>query len=161
MNSIICQKMLVSDDTSMHRYLTLLQCLEINKEAPSAEFEIEHVYGYRAHDCNNNLHYTENGEVAFMTAALGVVMNTTTGRQRVYGGKECPMLPKAQTPISGQHKDDVKAFGISADRKLVATGESRSNSSVHIWDPVTMERTHLDFICVSMVFAMSMFTFQF
>lgn len=131
--------MLVSN-TFIFRYLTLHQCLEIDKNVPSAEFEIEHVYGYRAHDCNNNLHYTEHGEVSFMTAALGVVMDTTTGRQRVYGGKECPMLPKGQAPLCGQHKDDIKAFCISADRKLIATGESRSSSSVHIWDPVTMER---------------------
>lgn len=26
-----------------------------NKEAPEAEFEIEHVYGYRASDCQQNL----------------------------------------------------------------------------------------------------------
>ena len=29
--------------------------LEANKEAPDADFEIEHVYGYRAADCQQNL----------------------------------------------------------------------------------------------------------
>jgi len=54
---------------------------------PNFELEIEHVYGYRANDCSNNLHYNDKGEAVFMTAAVGVVMDTETKRQRVYGGK--------------------------------------------------------------------------
>jgi hypothetical protein len=62
-------------------------CLETNKSAPDMEFEIEHVYGYRAEDCTNNLKYTDKGEVAFMTASVGIVMDTNTGTQKIYGGK--------------------------------------------------------------------------
>ena len=60
---------------------------------PTAEYEIEHVYGYN-NVCSNNLHYTEAGEVVFQAAALGVVMETENGRQRVYGGKQVEMAPK-------------------------------------------------------------------
>lgn len=45
---------------------------------PNMELEIEHVYGYRANDCTNNLHYTDKGEAVFMTAALGIVMDPAT-----------------------------------------------------------------------------------
>ena len=34
----------------------------------------------------SNRRYNEKGEAVFMSAALGVVMNTDTGAQRFYGG---------------------------------------------------------------------------
>jgi len=49
-----------------------------NREAPEAEYEIEHVYGYRAADCQQNLRYTSEGKALYMVAALGVVMDTDT-----------------------------------------------------------------------------------
>jgi hypothetical protein len=60
--------------------------IKANPKAPEAEFEVEHVYGYR-NDVVNNLYYTDKGEAVFMSGALGVVMETTERRQRVYGGK--------------------------------------------------------------------------
>ena len=89
LNSKECPRKSVSEDKfEISCFLTLQhQCLEIDSSAPNAEFEVEHVYGYRANDCSNNLHYTESGKAVFMTAALGVSMDTETGSQRVYGGK--------------------------------------------------------------------------
>ena len=58
------------------------------------EYEIEHVYGYRNADCTNNLKYTDKGDIAFMTAAVGVVMNSSSGAQRIFGGREVEMGPK-------------------------------------------------------------------
>jgi len=55
--------------------------IKANKEAPDADFEIEHVYGYRAADCQQNLRYTSEGKAVYMVAALGVVMDTQTGKQ--------------------------------------------------------------------------------
>ena len=55
-----------------------LSILEANKEAPEAQFEVEHVYGYRASDCQQNLRYTSEGKAVYMVAALGVVMDTNT-----------------------------------------------------------------------------------
>jgi len=42
------------------------------------KLEIEHVYGYRAFDCRNNLHYNAEGNAVFMSAACGVIFNTET-----------------------------------------------------------------------------------
>ena len=50
-------------------------CIEVNKEKPDEEFEIEHVYGFRTFDCRQNLRYTANGQVVYMVAALGVVLD--------------------------------------------------------------------------------------
>jgi len=51
-----------------------------DKDAPQADFAIEHVYGYRASDCQQNLRYTSGGKACYMVAAVGVVMDTTTGQ---------------------------------------------------------------------------------
>ena len=61
--------------------------LEANPAIPDEEWEIEHVYGYRVSDCQQNLRYNDKGEAVYMVAALGVVMNTETCEQRLYGGK--------------------------------------------------------------------------
>jgi len=42
------------------------------------KLEIEHVYGYRAFECRNNLHYNAEGNAVFMSAACGVILNTET-----------------------------------------------------------------------------------
>jgi len=60
--------------------------IKLNTTAPDAEYEIEHVYGYRAADCTQNLRYNSKGEAVYMVACLGVVMDTNTEAQRFYGG---------------------------------------------------------------------------
>lgn len=62
--------------------------VEGNPEIPEAEWEIEHVYGYRTADCQQNLRYTADGKAVYMTAALGVVMDTSSGEQKFYGGQQ-------------------------------------------------------------------------
>lgn len=71
-----------------------------NKEMPEAEYEIEHVYGYRAADCQQNLRYTSEGKAVYMVAALGVVMDTTTSEQKFYGGMQCEGGPKHENATS-------------------------------------------------------------
>jgi len=55
-----------------------IHMLECDTGKPNFELEIEHVYGYRANDCTNNLHYTDKGDAVFMSAAMGIVMDTAT-----------------------------------------------------------------------------------
>jgi len=43
--------------------------------APDATLELEYVHGFRSHDCRNNLRYTANGKLAYITAGVGVVMD--------------------------------------------------------------------------------------
>ena len=44
--------------------------------APDATLDLEYVYGFRSHDCRNNLRYTANGKLAYNTAGVAVVMDT-------------------------------------------------------------------------------------
>lgn len=75
-----------------------------------------------------------------MVAALGVVMDTTTGKQRFYGGKEVEMTQKRDGEQLEFHRDDIKAIGMSPDRKLVITGQVGNKPSVHIWNAETCEQ---------------------
>jgi WD40 repeat protein len=75
-----------------------------------------------------------------MVAALGVVMNTETGVQRFYGGKETAMLPKMEGEQLEFHRDDILALDLSKDRKLVVTGQVGKWPSVHVWDALTCEK---------------------
>ena len=47
-------------------------------EAPDANLELDYVHGYRCHDSRNNLRYTAGGNLAYITAGVGVVMDTRT-----------------------------------------------------------------------------------
>ena len=40
---------------------------------------------------------------------------------------------------SKTHMDDILSLDMSADRKLVVTGQVGKAPSVHVWDPETME----------------------
>ena len=72
-----------------------------------------------------------------MVAALGVVMNTETGTQRFYGGRETAMLPKMEGDQLEFHRDDILCIDLCKDRKLVVTGQIGKSPSVHIWDAHT------------------------
>jgi microtubule-associated protein-like 6 len=54
----------------------------------------------------------------YNAAALGVIMNTKTKKQRYF----C------------KNNDDITAICVSQDGKMVATGEVGSKPSVFVWD---------------------------
>lgn len=43
--------------------------------APNGNLNIKYAHGFRSFDTRNNLYYTNKNEVAYTTAALGVVLN--------------------------------------------------------------------------------------
>ena len=57
-----------------------------DKTAPESQLRLEWVYGYRGHQCRNNLYYTASGEVVYFVAGVGVVYNVAEGKQRFYLG---------------------------------------------------------------------------
>ncbi len=74
-----------------------------------------------------------------MVAAVGVVMDTTTGKQMFYGGKPTEMSAKHDDPEQAFHRDDILSMDISADRKTIVTGESGPTPAVHVWNAETGE----------------------
>lgn len=57
-----------------------------------------------------------------MTAALGVVFDSATNKQKYYGGKQVEMSAKSGSDESEFHRDDILSLDQSVDRKLVITG---------------------------------------
>lgn len=55
-----------------------------DKTAPESQLRLQWVYGYRGHQCRNNLYYTSTGEVVYFVAGVGVVHNAPEGKQRFF-----------------------------------------------------------------------------
>lgn len=56
------------------------------RTAPRGQLRLEWVYGYRGHQCRNNLYYTAGKEVVYFVAGVGVVYNTREHSQRFFLG---------------------------------------------------------------------------
>jgi WD40 repeat protein len=98
----------------------------LDKSAPTQTLTIEHVFGYRAIDSRNNIFYTDkSNEIVYMTAALGIVLNTDTNTQRFFGGGD-------KSKLKG-HDDDVTALAIHPKRKYVATGQVGKDPLICVW----------------------------
>ncbi|XP_077993248.1 echinoderm microtubule-associated protein-like 6 [Glandiceps talaboti] len=88
------------------------------KKAPSEGIKLEFVHGYRGYDCRNNLFYTQNGEVVYHVAAVGIVYNKESHSQRFYL----------------EHTDDILCLCIHPLKDIVATGQVGRDPAVHVWD---------------------------
>lgn len=59
-----------------------------DKTAPRCQLRLEWVYGYRGHQCRNNLFYTGSKEIVYFVAGVGVVYNIHDKRQRFFLGHD-------------------------------------------------------------------------
>lgn len=57
-----------------------------DRTAPNCHLRLEWVYGYRGHQCRNNLYYTAAKEIVYFVAGVGVVYNTREHKQKFYLG---------------------------------------------------------------------------
>ena len=58
------------------------------KTAPKSQLRLEWVYGYRGHQCRNNLYYTASKEIVYFVAGVAVVYHQKEHRQRFYLGHD-------------------------------------------------------------------------
>ena len=56
----------------------------MDKSSPDARLSLEWVYGYKGHQCRNNLYYTASGNVVYFVAGVGVVYDTKNKKQVFY-----------------------------------------------------------------------------
>ena len=63
-----------------------LFCKMTDRTAPTSSLKLEWVYGYRGHQCRNNLYYTGTKEIVYFVAGVGVVYNTRENSQRFFLG---------------------------------------------------------------------------
>ena len=59
-----------------------------SKTAPKSQLRLEWVYGYRGHQCRNNLFYTGSKEIVYFVAGVGVVYNQREHRQKFFLGHD-------------------------------------------------------------------------
>lgn len=78
---------------------------------------------YRGYDCRGNLYYTKSGDIVYHVAALGIVYNKTTHKQKYYSS----------------HDDDILCLSLHPTTDCVATGQIGRDPSIHVWDSVSME----------------------
>ncbi|KAM3930547.1 echinoderm microtubule-associated protein-like 6 isoform 4-T4 [Leptodactylus fuscus] len=94
-----------------------------DRTAPGCQLRLEWVYGYRGHQCRNNLYYTAGKEVVYFVAGVGVVYNTREHSQKFFLG----------------HNDDIISLALHPDRTLVATGQVGKDPYICIWDSYTVQ----------------------
>ncbi|MBN3309055.1 EMAL6 protein, partial [Amia calva] len=89
-----------------------------DRTAPRCQLRLEWVYGYRGHQCRNNLYYTASKEVVYFVAGVGVVYNTREHSQKFYLG----------------HNDDIISLALHPDKTQVATGQVGKDPYICVWD---------------------------
>ncbi|XP_074434711.1 echinoderm microtubule-associated protein-like 6 isoform X3 [Larus michahellis] len=89
-----------------------------DRTAPACQLRLEWVYGYRGHQCRNNLYYTAGKEVVYFVAGVGVIYNTREHSQKFFLG----------------HNDDIISLAVHPDKTLVATGQVGKDPYICIWD---------------------------
>lgn len=89
---------------------------------PQARLRLDWIYGYRGHQCRQNVQYLASGEIVYFVAAAAVVYNPVKKEQRHFI----------------EHTDDIISLAIHPDLKIVATGEIGSSPVIYIWDSETL-----------------------
>ncbi|KAJ8392415.1 hypothetical protein AAFF_G00075400 [Aldrovandia affinis] len=89
-----------------------------DRTAPRCQLRLEWIYGYRGHQCRNNLYYTASKELVYFVAGVGVVFNTRDHTQRFYLG----------------HDDDIISLALHPDKVQVATGQVGKEPYICVWD---------------------------
>lgn len=113
---------------------------EPNPAKPDVTYDLEYVYGYRSADTRQNVKFNCNGEVVYMTAAVGVILDTGSNTQKFFGGKCAETSHKSKANDMDQHTDDILALAISNDRKTVVTGQVGQAPVLFTWDACTGEK---------------------
>ncbi|ETV90518.1 hypothetical protein H310_14708 [Aphanomyces invadans] len=86
---------------------------------PPDQLDMEWVYGYRSHDCRNNLKYTKHGtgKMVYPIAKLVVVFDVKGWSQKHFK----------------QHQDEVLCLATHPNVDIVASGEGGKFPAIHVW----------------------------
>ena len=60
----------------------------VDKTAPATQLRLNWVYGYRGHQCRNNLFYTSSRGIVYFVAGVGVVYNQKYHKQKFFLGHD-------------------------------------------------------------------------
>jgi microtubule-associated protein-like 6 len=92
---------------------------------PAEKLQLEYVWGYRAHDCRNNLFVAQDDPnyLLYNTAALGVRFQAKNKQQTFFN----------------KHTDDVISFAYNPARGLLASGQMGKTPSIYVYNAKTMQ----------------------
>jgi WD40 repeat protein len=107
---------------------------------PDEEYKLEYVFGYRAEDSRNNLYYNADGNVVYMTAALGIILDKEENTQTFFGGNEVENQAKQHATDKNNHTNDITSMAVSSDRTIACSGQNGSQPTVFTWDAMTGEK---------------------
>lgn len=99
-----------------------------DRTAPESQLRLEWVYGYRGHQCRNNVHYTSTGRggsgiIVYFVAGVAIVYSIRQHSQKFFLG----------------HDDDILSLCLHPDNTLVATGQVGRAPYICVWDSSSMK----------------------
>ena len=90
---------------------------------PEAHLQLDYIYGYRCHDCRNNLKYGAQNEIIYHAAGVGVVLESKKNTQQFFL----------------EHNDDIISLDVYENLNLCITGQVGVNPLLCLWDIKTMQ----------------------
>lgn len=89
-------------------------------DTPPNVLELEYIYGYRSHDCRNNIFYNSKGDLIYHIAQVGIQLDPISNNMK----------------FITQNQDDIMC--IDSHDKYTATGDLGEQPMLSIWDNCTM-----------------------
>ena len=87
-------------------------------EKPEGKLELKYAHGFRSFDTRGNLKYINQNEIAFTTAALGVILNKGQNTQKFFN----------------LHEEDVVAMALHPNKQIIATGQMAAKGKAKLID---------------------------
>ena len=115
---------------------------EVNKDPPAIGLELEYVYGYRCQDSRQNVYYNPDGNIVYMTAALGIILDKASNTQTFFGGGEVENTSKQVANDSNHHSDDLTCLKVNSngDKQWAVSGQNGKAAAVFVWNTQTGEK---------------------
>lgn len=111
----------------------------VDKSKPDQTYCLEHVYGYRCQDSRMTVYYNPDGNITYMTACLGVILDKANNTQTFFGGGEVENESKQTASSQEHHNNDITSMNVNVcgDRTRAVTGQVGKNPAVFVWDTQT------------------------
>ena len=115
---------------------------EVDPSKPDTTYALEYVYGYRCQDSRQNVYYNPDGNVCYMTACLGVILDKPSNTQTYFGGGEVENSSKQVASDKSHHNNDIMCMNVNTagDRQWAVTGQVGKAASCFVWNTQTAEK---------------------
>ncbi|KAJ5074830.1 hypothetical protein M0811_07873 [Anaeramoeba ignava] len=111
------EKNIEKNEIEEKNYSTIEIPQNLMKSSENQPIELEFVYGYKATNSRNNLHFTSSGEIIYFAAAIPIIYNLKTKTQKFFYG----------------HSSEIICNAIHPSRQIFATGDSSEKPLLCVW----------------------------